>query len=58
MAEFAYNNSVHSTLGVSLYFAETSRNLRVDDTAKPLEECKFMPNSPAALDRVQVLLKH
>ncbi len=58
MAEFAYNNSVHSALGMSLYFAETCQNPRVDKTAKPLEESKLVSNSPEALDRVQALLKH
>jgi hypothetical protein len=43
---------------VSPYFAETGRNPRVDDTARLLEESKLVPNSPAALDRVQALLKH
>ncbi len=43
---------------MSPHFAETSLNPRVDDTAKPLEESRLVPNSLAALDRVQALLKH
>ncbi len=58
MAEFAYNNSAHSALGMSPYLAETGQNQRVDDTARPLEESKLVLNTPAALDRVQALLKH
>jgi hypothetical protein len=58
MAEFAYNNSVHSALGVLPFFAETSRNPRVDETARPEAECRLVLNTPAALDCVQKLLEY
>jgi hypothetical protein len=58
MAEFAYNNSVHLALGVSPYFAETSLNLRVENTTRLLEKSRLLPNFSAALDRVQAQLKH
>jgi hypothetical protein len=58
MAKSAYNTSVYSALGVSLYFTDTGQNRRVDNMARTLEESKLVPNSPAALDRVQALLKH
>ncbi len=52
MAKFAYNNSVHSTLDVLSYIAETGQNPYVDNTARSLVESKLVPNSPVALDRV------
>jgi hypothetical protein len=58
MAEFAYNIIVYLALGVSLFFAETGRNPRADDMARPLSKSRLVPNTPAALDWVQKLLEY
>ncbi len=58
MAEFAYNNSVYSMLGVLPYFLKTSQNSLVDNMIRSLDESKLLLNSRAALDKVYALIKH
>ncbi len=57
LAEFAFNNSVHASTGVTPFFTEKGFHPRIEATVRAIPADRFVPDMPDEKARAEKLVE-